>query len=476
MVRQADGSAVRIRGHIDLLFYAGTSRDRAAPHQPAARSTGIRRFLREHDPPLLPHAGRDLHQRCSSRDRERSGDMRAMIVVMDSVGIGAAPDAAAYGDEGADTIGHIADACAAGEADNDAREGPLHLPNLVELGLGAASYLATGREPAGLKHRGCSPLDYGCASEQSKGKDTPSGHWEIAGVPVRFDWGYFPRTQPCFPQQLVDRLVAEAGIPGILGNRHASGTEIIEQLGERHLQTGQPICYTSADSVFQIAAHEQAFGLDRLYEVCTVARWLVDPYKIGRVIARPFVGSTAKDFKRTSHRRDLAVPPPEPTILDVAAAEHRDVISIGKIDDIFAHRGTGLNKRGDGNDALFDCLLEGWDQLRHGGLLFANFVDFDTVYGHRRNVPGYASALEAFDARLPELLCRLKTDDLVIVTADHGCDPTWRGSDHTREQVPVLVSRSRHSCSIGKRSGFADIGATVARHLALPPLAHGVPF
>src|SRR3954463_5918763 len=189
MVRQADGSTVGIRGHIDVLFYAGTSRHRAASSQPPPRSAGIRRFLREHDPPLLPHAGRDLHQRGASRIDKRSADMRAMIVVMDSVGIGAAPDAAAYGDEGADTIGHIADACAAGDADNDAREGALHLPNLVELGLGAASYLATGREPAGLKHRGCSALHYGCASEQSKGKDTPSGHWEIAGVPVRFDWG-----------------------------------------------------------------------------------------------------------------------------------------------------------------------------------------------------------------------------------------------------------------------------------------------
>src|SRR3954454_246755 len=402
--------------------------------------------------------------------------MRAMIVVMDSVGIGGAPDAAAYGDEGSDTIGHIADACAEGEADNDTRQGPLHLPNLVELGLGAASYLATGREPAGLKLRGCSPLDYGCASEQSKGKDTPSGHWEIAGVPVRFDWGYFPRTQPCFPQQLVDQLVQEAGIPGILGNRHASGTEIIEQLGELHLQTGQPICYTSADSVFQIAAHEQAFGLDRLYEVCAVARRLVDAYNIGRVIARPFVGTSAADFKRTSHRRDFAVPPPEPTILDIAATEHRDVVSIGKIDDIFAHRGTGLNKRGDGNDALFDRMLEGVDHLPHGGLLFANFVDFDTIFGHRRDVAGYAAALEAFDSRLPELLSRLKTDDLVIVTADHGCDPTWPGTDHTREQVPVLVHGSRRPSPIGKRSGFADIGATVAQHLKLPPLAHGTPF
>jgi phosphopentomutase len=402
--------------------------------------------------------------------------MRAMILVMDSVGIGGAPDASEYGDEGADTIGHIAEACAVGDADNDQREGPLHVPHLVELGLGAASQLATGRLPPGLEYRGDSCPQYGCASEQSRGKDTPSGHWEIAGVPVRFDWGYFPKTEPCFPGHLIEQLLEQAALPGILGNRHASGTEIIEQLGEQHLQSGKPICYTSADSVFQIAAHEQSFGLERLYEVCTIARRLVDPLNIGRVIARPFVGTRSQDFKRTSHRRDFAVPPPEPTILDVAAAEHRDVVSIGKIDDIFAHRATGLNKRGDGNDALFDCMLDGWDHLPNGGLLFANFVDFDTIYGHRRNVPGYAAALEAFDARLPELLCRLKNDDLVIVTADHGCDPTWRGSDHTREQVPVLVYRSRHFSAIGRRSGFADIGATVAHHLQLPPLAHGMAF
>jgi phosphopentomutase len=402
--------------------------------------------------------------------------MRALILVMDSVGIGAAPDAAAYGDDGADTIGHIADACAVGDADNDLRQGPLHLPHLVELGLGEAHRLATGRRLTGLASRGDARPQYGCASEISRGKDTPSGHWEIAGVPVRFDWGYFPKTDPCFPPDLIDAFVQQAGLPGILGNRHASGTDIIAELGEQHLQSGKPICYTSADSVFQVAAHEQAFGLGRLYDVCAVARGLVDQVNIGRVIARPFVGTSSRDFKRTSHRRDFAVPPPEPTILDIAEAEHRAIVSIGKIDDIFAHRGTGLNKRGDGNNALFDCMLDGWDHLAKGGLLFANFVDFDTIYGHRRDVAGYAAALEAFDARIPELMERLRSGDLLVITADHGCDPTWRGSDHTREQVPVLVAGTPRSTPIGKRSGFADIGATVARHLALPPLPHGSPF
>ncbi len=402
--------------------------------------------------------------------------MRAMILVMDSVGIGAAPDAARYGDDGADTIGHIAEACALGEADSSTRKGPLRLPHLVALGLGEASRLATGRCPPGLEYRGSSIVHFGCASELSRGKDTPSGHWEIAGVPVQFDWGYFPRAVPCFPPALIDALCAEGDLSGILGNCHASGTEIIARLGVTHMQTGQPICYTSADSVFQIATHEETFGLERLYALCAIARRLVDPLNIGRVIARPFIGTSPESFGRTSNRRDFSVPPPENTILDLAASDGRDVISVGKINDIFAHRGTGRNKKGGGNDALFDCTVEGFEQLRQGGLLFANFVDFDSVYGHRRDVAGYAAALEAFDRRLPELLERLNSDDLLVITADHGCDPTWSGTDHTREQVPILLSGAQPRTPIGRRAGFADIGATVARHLGLPPLRHGTPF
>jgi phosphopentomutase len=402
--------------------------------------------------------------------------MRAMILVMDSVGIGGAPDAARYGDQGADTVGHIAEACMRAPANGGRREGPLRLPHLVKLGLGEACRLATGRSPPGLEGASHPAAQFGCACEQSSGKDTPSGHWEISGVPMPFDWGYFPKTVPCFPKELTDALCEEAGFPAVLGNCHASGTQIIEQLGSTHIRTGQPICYTSADSVFQIAAHETEFGLDRLYEVCTVARRLVDPLNIGRVIARPFTGTPNEGFRRTANRRDYAVPPPEDTILDIAEKEGRDVISIGKIADIFNHRATGLNKKADGNDALFDRTLEGWDQLRDGGLLFANFVDFDTVYGHRRDVAGYAAALEAFDRRLPELLGRRTQDDLLIITADHGCDPTWRGTDHTREQVPILLSSDTEMPPIGRRASFADIGATVARHLELPPLLHGVPF
>lgn len=401
--------------------------------------------------------------------------MRALILVMDSVGIGAAPDAIRYGDEGADTVGHIAEYCMAGKADSPQREGPLQLPNLVALGLGEACRLATGRLPLGLDGA-VERSRHGCASEISKGKDTPSGHWEISGVPVSFDWGYFPKTRPCFPRDLVIRLCEQAGLPGILGNCHASGTAIIAEFGERHMRGGEPICYTSADSVFQIAAHEETFGLEHLYEVCTVARRLVDPLNIGRVIARPFVGTSARDFKRTPHRRDFSVPPPEQTILDLAEAARRDVVTIGKIDDIFAHRATGRNIRGDGNAALFDVTLEGLASLADGGLLFANFIDFDTLYGHRRDVAGYAAALEAFDARLPDLLNRLRSDDLLIVTADHGCDPTWSGTDHTREQVPILAFGAKATTPIGQRAGFADIGATVARHLDLPAPLHGTHF
>jgi phosphopentomutase len=399
---------------------------------------------------------------------------RAAILVMDSVGIGAAPDAALYGDAGADTVGHIAELCASGEADNNVREGMLRLPHLVRHGLGQACTLATGRTPPGLESRSATGA-FGCAVEQSKGKDTPSGHWEIAGVPVPFDWGYFPRRIPCFPPELINDLCRAGNLPGILGDCHASGTEIIARLGEEHMRTGKPICYTSADSVFQIAAHEGSFGLHRLYEVCAVARRLVDAWRIGRVIARPFVGSNSADFKRTANRRDYAVPPAAPTILDIASGEERDVVSVGKIADIFAHSGTGRVLKADGNDALFDRTLEGFGTLGDGGLLFANFIDFDTVYGHRRDVAGYAGALEAFDARLPELDNVSRADDLIIITADHGCDPTWQGTDHTREQVPILQFHGSAG-SIGCRGTFADIAATVARHLELPPPASGTAF
>ncbi|HEX5998830.1 MAG TPA: phosphopentomutase [Hyphomicrobiaceae bacterium] len=403
---------------------------------------------------------------------------RAFLLVLDSVGIGGATDAARYGDAGADTVGHIAEAAANGEADGDGlREGPLRLPNMSALGLGEACRMASGRIPPGLGSMTEARAVAGYADEISRGKDTPSGHWEIAGAPVMFDWGYFPRKVPCFPPQLLAELCRLGGLPVTLGNRHASGTQIIAELGGEHMQTGAPICYTSADSVLQIAAHEETFGLERLYRLCSIARKLVDPLNIGRVIARPFVGTDAASFRRTANRRDYSVPPHVPTILDLASCAGREVVSVGKIGDIFAHSGTGRILKGYDNSALLDRSLDVAERLADGGLLFANFVDFDTRFGHRRDVSGYAAALEAFDARLPELQGRLRVDDLLLITADHGCDPTWSGTDHTRERVPILAfCPARMMGPIGQRSTFADIGASVAHHLGLPAPSSGFPF
>ncbi len=403
---------------------------------------------------------------------------RGIVLVLDSVGIGGAPDAAEYGDAGANTVGHIAAACASGAADQDGlRSGPLRVPNLVRLGLGEACRLATTEVPTGLESSFPLRGRFACAREVSKGKDTPSGHWELAGVPVPFDWGFFPQSVPCFPAELMSQLCERAGLPGILGNRHASGTQIIDELGAEHIASGKPICYTSADSVFQIAAHEGAFGLERLYSICEIARELVDPLNIGRVIARPFAGTVEGGFSRTANRRDYAVPPPSPTILQMAEQHGRQVISVGKIGDIFAHCGTGRVLKAAGNEALFDRTLEGIAALQDGGILFANFVDFDTVYGHRRDVAGYAAALESFDRRLPELDALLRAGDCVVVTADHGCDPTWRGTDHTREQLPILIFGPEIAPgSAGSRNSFADVAATLARHLELPPCRAGTPI
>jgi len=394
---------------------------------------------------------------------------RAIVLVMDSFGIGAAPDADTFGDVGADTLGNIAAACAAGRADEaGVRQGPLKLPNLTALGLGEAARMATGKYPIGLEGP-ASRGQWGAAHEQSLGKDTPSGHWEMMGVPVRFDWRYFPKTCPTFPKELTDALAERCGFTGFLGDCHASGTEIIAELGEEHVRTGKPIIYTSADSVFQIAAHEEHFGLDRLYEACLVARELIDPMNVGRVIARPFVGADSKSFKRTGNRRDYSVPPPAPTLLDKATDAGRTVLSVGKIGDIFAHSGTGKIIKADGNEALWEATDKALAELPDGGVMMTNFVDFDQLYGHRRNIAGYAAALEAFDARLPAFIETLKAGDLVIITADHGCDPTWPGSDHTREFVPVLAfGPAAGAGSIGVRDSFADIAATLERHLDLP--------
>ena len=403
---------------------------------------------------------------------------RALLLVMDSFGIGGAKDAASFGDQGADTLGHIAAACAAGHGDREGlRRGPLAMPNLTRLGLGRAAEASTGVLPPGLEAAPGEEAIWGFGTETSTGKDTPSGHWEMAGVPVSFAWTYFPDTRPTFPPALTEALIREAKLPGILGDCHASGMPIIHEFGMEHIRTGKPICYTSADSVFQIAAHETHFGLERLYEVCAVARQLCDPLNIGRVIARPFVGETVETFKRTANRRDLAVPPPEPTILDRLEAAGRRVFSVGKIGDIFAHRGTGTILKAPNDMALVDKTLEAMDMALDGDFIFANYVDFDTLYGHPRDVAGYAAALEAFDRRVPEILSRARPGDLIIFTADHGNDPTWRGTDHTREHTPITGLRpGQRGKAIGGRKTFADIGETVAAHLGIAPRPHGMSF
>jgi len=401
---------------------------------------------------------------------------RAIVIVLDSLGVGAAADADAYGDRGADTLGHIVEACAAGRANSNRRAGRLSVPELTSLGLLDAAQEARGaalpaQMPASRTGR------FGYAAERSRGKDTPSGHWEMMGLPVEFDWGYFPDTQPCFSRELTDALIRRGDIGGILGNRHASGTQIVAELGEEHLRTLHPIVYTSGDSVLQIAAHEERFGLERLYALCQVARELVDAYRIARVIARPFVGEAGSSFVRTGNRRDLATPPHGPTLLDIVQAAGGEVICVGKVADIFAHRGVTRTIKAHGNRAVMDRLLEAMSAAPDRSLLFANCVDFDTNFGHRRDVSGYAGALEEFDACIPPLRAVMRPGDVAVITADHGCDPTFPGSDHTREYIPVLAfGESVSPGPIGKRYGFADIGQSLAGHLGLPALAHGVSF
>lgn len=400
---------------------------------------------------------------------------RAIILVLDSLGIGASADADKFGDVGSNTLGSIARAAASGAA-NVGRSGPLQLPNLSRLGLGHACALSSGYFPEGMDP--AAPVAaYGYARELSSGKDTPSGHWEIAGVPVLFDWGYFHNKQNSFPQALLDELVAKAGLPGYLGNCHASGTEILDRLGEEHMASGKPIFYTSADSVFQIACHEESFGLERLYELCRIAREALGPYNIGRVIARPFVGSGKGQFSRTGNRKDLAVEPPAPTVLQKLAEAGGEVVSVGKIADIYAHVGITQKYKATGLDELWDTTLAALQTMPGNSIIFTNFVDFDSSYGHRRDVAGYARALEQFDARLPELLAAMGDDDIVILTADHGCDPTWPGSDHTREHIPVLCyGKQVKPGSLGERATFADIGQSVASWLGLPAMDYGTAF
>lgn len=408
---------------------------------------------------------------------------RAVVVILDSFGIGAAPDAARFGDVGADTFGHIA-------RWRHEQGRPLNLPNLMQLGLGQAAHAASGRWPEGLSAVASPSGAFGAAAEVSTGKDTPSGHWELMGCPVPFEWGFFPPAADSLasvlPADRMRRWYAACGLPGSLGNCHASGTEIIDRLGDEHLRSGWPICYTSSDSVFQVAAHEERFGLQRLYEICEAAKTIFDEINIARVIARPFLGpfigpqackaiGTSGRYKRTARRHDYIRPPPSATLLDHLVGAGREVHAVGKIKDIFAARGITHHRKGDGNAELQTQTLAAMADCADGGLVFANLVDFDTLYGHRRDVAGYADALEAFDTWLPTLQARLRPGDLLALSADHGCDPTWPGSDHTRECVPLLFAGG--ACPQGKKLGlrdsFCDLGQTLALHLGVAPLAHG---
>jgi phosphopentomutase len=400
---------------------------------------------------------------------------RALLMVLDSLGVGALPDADRYGDVGADTFGHIAQWCARAASDGG-RGRALQIPNLTRLGLAHAAATA-GAWPAGIAPTATAGARHGCARERSTGKDTISGHWEIAGVPVLFDWGYFREREQSFPAELLDALAQAGGVSGFLGNCHASGTEIIVRFGEEHVRSGMPIVYTSADSVIQICAHEEHFGLQRLYDLCAAARTLVDPYRIGRVIARPFIGNNAADFARTPHRRDYAVPPIAPTLLDRLQDAGAAVVGVGKISDIFNAKGITRSHKANGIDALVARSLDAFTAATQPTLVFTNLVDFDQEYGHRRDVAGYAAAIEHFDTLLPPLLAALGPDDLAIFCADHGNDPTWPGSDHTREYIPILATGPALTAGdIGCRDSFADIGASLAEWFGIAPLEHGRSF
>lgn len=372
---------------------------------------------------------------------------RILLIVLDGAGIGAMPDAPEWGDAGSDTFGHIL----------ESRQ--LHLPNLQRYGLGNIRPL-----------QGLSPLaqpegSYGRCALRSNGKDTTTGHWEMAGIILERAFPTYPNG---FPQSVIDRFVRETSVPGILGNIPASGTEIIKVLGEEHVQTRKPIVYTSADSVFQIAAHEEVIPLERLYEICESARRILDgEHKVGRVIARPFLGEPGA-FYRTENRHDYAVPPPRENLLPALADEELDVVCIGKIASIYDSLGVTKDLTAKNNEQSINQTISALNDSSQG-LIFSNLVDFDMLYGHRRDTEGYAKALEHFDSRLPEIEEAMRDDDLMMITADHGNDPTFPGSDHTREYAPLLVygKTARQGVNLGTRNSLADIGQTIAENFGL---------
>jgi len=371
---------------------------------------------------------------------------RVILIVLDGVGIGELPDAARFGDRGAHTLRHVAEMA-----------GGLRLPNLTAMGLGNIEPLP-GVAPVATPQAA-----FGKMAEVSVGKDTPTGHWELAGLVTREPYATFPHG---FPPEIIAAFTAATGLEP-LGNIAASGTEIIAALGAEQLRSGRPIVYTSADSVFQIAAHEESIPPERLYTLCRQARTILDPWRVGRVIARPFVGDPAGGFRRTARRHDFAMPPPQMTLLDRLVAARLEVVGLGKIGDIFAGRGLTAAQSTTGNPDGMQRTVETLDRLA-SGLLFVNLVDFDMLYGHRLDASGFAAAMSEFDAWLPTLQRQMRSDDLLIVTADHGCDPQVNGTDHTREHVPLWVWHQQIvPCALGVRQSFADVAATVAENFGV---------
>ncbi len=388
---------------------------------------------------------------------------KAILIVLDSLGIGGAPDASFYDDEGSNTFGSIALACSNGHADIG-RKGALKVPNLEYLGIYSATRLSTGLT---LPNTDSTIGSYAVAQERSKGKDTPTGHHEIVGFTDPIGWYTFPKVIPVFPEKQMNMLVLKANLGGVLGNKHASGEEIIKEFGEDHLNSEYPIVYTSADSVLQIAAHEEAFGLDRLYKTCKIAAEIFNDLRVQRVIARPFLGENKEEFFRTKNRKDFILPPPKDTLCDKVIKSGKKCFGVGKISDIFGHRGISESISGMSDDKLFDEMLNIIVKANAGDLIFANFVEFDTLYGHRRDLSGYARALENFDKKLPKLFSILNRDDFLVITADHGNDPSYAGTDHTREQVPVLIKNHNLINKCYGLINFSDIGSLIENFLGL---------
>ncbi|MCU4137261.1 phosphopentomutase [Buchnera aphidicola (Sitobion miscanthi)] len=401
---------------------------------------------------------------------------RIFLIVLDSFGIGSSPDANKFNDVGSDTFGHIVEKCFLGEA-NIGRQGSLYIPNLVKLGIINAYKESTGKYPLGFNYSSNIISSYGVASEISSGKDTTSGHWEIAGVPVLDDWFYFKEKQNSFPGFLLEKIIKKLALTGLIGNCHASGTDIINNLGEEHIQTKKPIIYTSSDSVFQIACHEFVFGLSNLYKLCETVRFILDEYKykVARVIARPFIGNSSSNFQRTGNRRDFSIKPFSTTVMKKLIDEKQgQVVAIGKVSDIYG--GVGISKKiqSTGLNELCDATIKEMKEAGNNTIVFTNLVDFDSNWGHRRDVSGYAKGLEFFDYKLSEMINLVKKNDLLILTADHGCDPTWKGTDHTRENIPILIySPDIQKRFLGHRKTFSDIGQTIATYFLLSDMPYG---